>query len=78
MKKYTMYRQQLQKSNKTSTLYNTQSQFSLHSNIDQRQFYLSSQSNIDNMTTESKSSIIGKPMLLIMDNSKLSEEGMEC
>jgi len=39
MKKYTLYKQQFKDKNNKSNVYNTESQFNLHSRIDQRKFY---------------------------------------
>jgi hypothetical protein len=92
MLKYTAYRQQLNKNKSDVNIYNTESRFQLSKSIDQRQFYSGSIDNVQvdqpkiqtntklssNISNADKKINIGKPILIIMDNSKLTKEDMVC
>lgn len=92
MLKYTAYRQQLNKNKSDVNIYNTESRFQLSKSIDQRQFYTGSIDNVQvdqpkiqtntklssNISKADKKINIGKPILIIMDNSKLTKEDMVC
>lgn len=92
MLKYTAYRQQLNKNKSDVNIYNTESRFQLSKSIDQRQFYTGSIDNVQvdqpkiqtntklssNISNADKKINIGKPILIIMDNSKLTKEDMVC